>query len=342
MVLYIETIILFINLLGNKKTLDFQILIDSIRNVNKDILSSADIIRTFFVKNQDKFEQFYENIQDQLKNSHKNIRASHRSDHEEWFKGLPKAIITKEEAMVRKSQDRIRGYFYKTKEELTNCKIYRENVRGREIITEILHVFQAFLIGMDYFGSLFDRKCENKHKSVLSIDELDARVTGPPTKKRRQMIVEIFNDSKLKEDYCVSLCNTDGEFRCHGVWNSDSCSYEDHRINPYLSKENAVLFQVWNLDHQIELSRSVLPSLLEAVKLISEEGVLCLKHKKPAIMVSIIKYFREIFTVDNLRLVHIICHDKATHRLESKQVVLCLNCREYKMIKNFVNKINII
>lgn len=312
---------------------------ESIRNVNRDILSSADVIRKFFNENRDKLETFCQNVQDQLQTSHEHIRATHRSEHEEWFKGLPKAIETKEDAMTKKSQDRIRGYFYKAKEELTTCKIYRESARGREIINETLDTFQAFLTGMDYFGTLFNRKCENKHKSVRTIDELDAKITGPPRKKRRAMILEILDGSKLQKDYCVSLCNAEGEFRCHGVWNSDACEYKEHRINPYMSRENAILFQVWNLDHQIELSRSILPSLIDAIHSVSGEKALCSKHQKPAVTVSVIKYFRELFTMDNLRLVHIVCHDKSTHGLESKCRILCPDCREYKMIKQFQNKI---
>lgn len=48
-----------------------------------------------------------------------------------------------------------------------------------------------------------------------------------------------------------ALCDALGEFRCEGVWNANNCAYGDrHRINPYRSHEELVLFSTWNLDHK--------------------------------------------------------------------------------------------
>lgn len=53
------------------------------------------------------------------------------------------------------------------------------------------------------------------------------------------------------EEDMEAMCDERGEFICKGVWNRDSCQYEDdHKINPYKSKEELVLFSTWNLDHQ--------------------------------------------------------------------------------------------
>lgn len=49
----------------------------------------------------------------------------------------------------------------------------------------------------------------------------------------------------------TALCDETGEFRCRGVWKNDKCLYADrHKINPYRSKEELVLFSTWNLDHK--------------------------------------------------------------------------------------------
>lgn len=48
-----------------------------------------------------------------------------------------------------------------------------------------------------------------------------------------------------------ALCDSKGEFRCEGVWSANSCAYGDrHRINPYRSREELILFSTWNLDHK--------------------------------------------------------------------------------------------
>ena len=55
-----------------------------------------------------------------------------------------------------------------------------------------------------------------------------------------------------KEDM-TAICDKSGEFKCKGVWNVEKCLYADkHKINPYRSKEELVLFSTWNLDHKLE------------------------------------------------------------------------------------------
>lgn len=311
---------------------------EAIRHVQGNVFTSADIIRNFVSENRDEFDRFLEELQSESKSYRENTEASHRTEHKEWFEGIAPNLTTKEEVMAKRSQDRIRGYFYKAKDELTKSTIYRTNSKARELIKQILDVFQYNLIGLDYFSSLFNRSCENRHESV-SLDDVDAKAMEPSRKKRRELIRRDFSDSQMKQDYYVSLCNAGGEFRCHGAWNNETCKYDEHRINPYASRENAVLFQMWNLDHQIEFNRSVLPSLLSAIQRIVEDKVVCPKHKLPAKSVSIVKYFLELFTVDNLKLVHIVCHDKGVHDLKSKGRVICSKCREYKIIEKLLKKI---
>lgn len=133
-------------------------------------------------------------------------------------------------------------------------------------------------------------------------------------------------------DLHKSLCSNLGSFTCYGPWFQSKCTYNSHNINPYTSREHLILFQTWNLDHQIEFSRAVLPSLLENVALIVEGRAICQKHKSQAVHIDILTYFKELFTISNLKLVHIVCHDKGSHDLKSKGAVLCTKCEQYKFL----------
>lgn len=317
---------------------------DCIKKSQTTVFSTADIIRNFVNENRTEFDKFLIELQTQTHSSNENTLASLRSEHEEWFEGIPPSITTKEEVMARRSQDRIRGYFYKTKEECMKSEIYRKNVKARELLKRILDIFQHFLIGVDHFSSLFNRKWENRHKIVMQHeddedDDVDATANGPPRKKRREMIRDALSGSQLKSKFYVSLCDQQGVFRCHGSWDSDVCKYPGHRINPYSSRENVVLFQVWNLDHQIEITRTVIPALLADVMRVVEGRAICRRHNKRGKTVSIVKYFLELFTMDNLKLVHIVCHDKGSHSLKSKGTIICEKCREYKTVERFMGKI---
>lgn len=169
-------------------------------------------------------------------------------------------------------------------------------------------------------------------------DETDATSAKSKRRKIDSETKSKISDSNLFRKYQVTLCNDLGSFDCHGIWTSTSCSY-GHNINPYSSRESAVLFQIYNLDHQAEISRSIFPSILKSVEaLVSEE--VCIKHNKKAVAISTLTYFREIFTVGNLKLVHIVCHDKGSHDdIKSKGSILCDKCEEFKKIQKIKLKI---
>jgi DNA fragmentation factor beta subunit len=71
-----------------------------------------------------------------------------------------------------------------------------------------------------------------------------------------------------------------------------------------------------------------------------EKNLKCEEHVKNFTSISIITYFLEIFTVKNLKLVHIICHDKGSHDRETKGRLLCGDCKEMKLIKKIKMKIS--
>lgn len=313
---------------------------DAIRNVHSDVFHTADAIRNFVTENRSEFNRFVGEYQTTIKQTVEKTRASQRDEHKEWFDGVPTSLATKEDVMARRSQDRIRGYFYKTKEEIQKSPIYRANKKARNMLDEMLEIFQYFLLGVDYFSALFNRKWDIRHRSVANAENENDDIDGTPRKKAKiAAIRDIFNETSLKRQYYVSLCNELGEFRCHGIWCDEHCKYSNHMINPYATKENVILFQMWNLDHQIEISRSVIPKILEDIEQIAIHRAKCTQHKQPAQMLSIMKYFLELFTMDNLRLVHIVCHDKAGHDLRSKGKVLCEKCAEYKSVKAILKKI---
>lgn len=266
-------------------------------------------------------------------------KTSNIDDHPEWFLGLDCKKTHKEDVMRMKSRDRIKGYFYKTKDELCKSLIYRSNAKGRKIIDDLLTDFFIFLNGVEYFECLFDRSHANKFIPNLE-DETDAKAIV----KRRRIDAETkmrIKESTLFDDYTVSLCNELGYFNCHGVYNSDKCNYS-HRINPYAARESLILFQIFNLDHQIEISRSIFPSILKNVERLCEdkEEIVCEKHKRACSELSILTYFQEIFTMKNLKLVHIICHDKGTHELKSNGGLICDNCKESKLLRKFKLRIS--
>ncbi|XP_077469786.1 DNA fragmentation factor subunit beta isoform X2 [Stigmatopora argus] len=99
------------------------------------------------------------------------------------------------------------------------------------------------------------------------------------------------------------LCTREGWFTCQGSFDQAKCP-SLHSINPYGSRERRILFSTWNLDHRIEKRRSIIPALLEALR----------HHKCKDINLDY--FYRLLFTWENLKLVHIVCHKKEAHHLQ--------------------------
>ncbi|XP_026541351.1 DNA fragmentation factor subunit beta [Notechis scutatus] len=105
-----------------------------------------------------------------------------------------------------------------------------------------------------------------------------------------------------KEETKDRLCTPEGWFSCQGPFDTEDCCWR-HSINPYGNKESRILFSTWNLDHIIEKKRAVLPTLVEAVKGCDGKEI------------DWEYFYRLLFTTDNLKLVHIVCHKKTVHNL---------------------------
>lgn len=314
--------------------LDFELLYETIKTMNSDVLQAGELITQFLSENKKEITDVLIEAQKQYKDM---IDLSLKSDHKEWFQGQDLKLSTKEEVMARRSQDRIRGYFYKTKDELTKNELFRSNKLARNIFNNFIEILKQLLVGVDHFSCLFDRKFKNKHKSISFTDDDEIDALGPsPRKKIKENVKNILKNNDIFNDVSVSLCSNSGDFKCQGIWNQNICNYPNHLINPYASRENLILFQIWNLDHQIEITRSVIPSIIQSVESLAEKTGFCSKHKRPGQNLTVIKYFLELFTVDNLKLVHIVCHDKSTHEnLKSKGGIICEKCEEFVFLKKF-------
>ncbi|CAH1285284.1 unnamed protein product [Diabrotica balteata] len=127
-------------------------------------------------------------------------------------------------------------------------------------------------------------------------------------------------------DDMKSICDRQGTFQCQGRWDKEQCLYSPtHSINPYLSRESRIIFQTWNLDHNKERSRSVIPAVCAAlrsshlaaahaeIRRIHVDLDLDKKGKHRNVCLDIKGIYNDLFTLNNLKFVHIVCHDKGAH-----------------------------
>ncbi|XP_052034270.1 DNA fragmentation factor subunit beta [Apodemus sylvaticus] len=126
------------------------------------------------------------------------------------------------------------------------------------------------------------------------------RVLGSMSQKLKSMQ---YNGSYFDRGAEASsrLCTPEGWFSCQGPFDLESC-LSKHSINPYGNRESRILFSTWNLDHIIEKKRTVVPTLAEAIQDGRE--------------VNWEYFYSLLFTAENLKLVHIACHKKTTHKLQ--------------------------
>lgn len=193
--------------------------------------------------------------------------------------------------MHRRCQDRIRGYLYKTIEQIKCSDVYMNDRKARQQLLRAIAFFKVQLKEDHYFGYYFDRSRAPSDPKDDKTDETDSSscyehcpcklgyisderyLRSPPTNAAVDSVkIEDETDArKLRKseandeepESCpypvksrdrheqIAVCDNKGEFRCEGRWNMDGCAYGDrHKINPYRSKEELVLFSTWNLDHK--------------------------------------------------------------------------------------------
>ncbi|XP_001599808.1 DNA fragmentation factor subunit beta [Nasonia vitripennis] len=353
---------------GEKLLTEADVLYQMLRKVNESFLKSGERAAGFLT---DKLKIKIAVLNRALNNDDKKTLCSRREDHPEWFAGLETNSPTKEAYLHRRCQDRIRGYLYKTIEQVRSSEVYDADPQARRQLERVIVFFKLQLRKDHYFGHYFDRtrsvikskpeegvsssqsddetdsaqNCPYEHcpcklsissyeRYILGLsvdctdeddDEVDAKkfVRSATERKAEEVEDELSDDPKkskepLREEAgekcpyelverskgeMTALCDETGEFRCSGVWKNDKCLYADrHKINPYRSREELVLFSTWNLDHKIERSRTLVPQLLK----VSKKGDMNEK--------DVLEFYNNLFTVQNLRLVHIVCHDKGAHK----------------------------
>ncbi|XP_071581486.1 DNA fragmentation factor subunit beta isoform X1 [Temnothorax nylanderi] len=334
---------------GEQVLSDADILYDALRRVNIDFLTAGDRVTQFLTDNLKAKVALLNRV---LNKDDSKTALSTRQEHPEWFENLETNYMSKEAYMHRRCQDRIRTYLYKTIEQIKCSDVFMNDYKARQQLLHTIAFFKLQLKEDHYFGYYFDRsraetesdtdetdygRCydhcpcnfgrisdetylrqpylrlpqsleTNVTADSDTIDETDARKFLDSEKKNAKAASD-----KKWEDSCpyrvkprdtqIAICDRKGEFKCEGRWNADGCPYGDrHKINPYRSKEELALFSTWNLDHKIERSRTLIPQLLQ----ISRQDTINEQ--------DIYDCYDNLFTVKNLRLVHIICHDKGSHK----------------------------
>ncbi|XP_038212280.1 DNA fragmentation factor subunit beta [Zerene cesonia] len=268
---------------------DFDYYYNLIRTAKKDFIDTGLAAKEFLDTNlREKFKVFQRYI---VAADNAKTMLSERSQHPEWFEGLEPSEKTKEQSMSKRVKERMRGYYYKTKTALQSSELYTcsRNGHGKKLIDQFLLDLRKLLESSKYNEGYFNRKHEKE----------------------------------------IRLCNESGLFECGGLWNNEKCAYEnEHIINPYRSREERIIFQTWNMDHRIELSRAIIPQIIQAIDNIYKGDATCRTCLKDSLCYNIEtdRYYLQIFTRENLKLVHIVCHYKGKHEAESGVYTICNKC----------------
>ncbi|XP_040843747.1 DNA fragmentation factor subunit beta [Ochotona curzoniae] len=155
--------------------------------------------------------------------------------------------------------------------------------------------------------------CESRIRSYLREVSSHVTMVGPEAREEFLRVLDAMGQKLRSVHYNGSyfdrgaaagsrLCTPEGWFSCQGPFDMADCTSR-HSINPYSNRESRVLFSTWNLDHIIEKKRAVVPTLAAAVQ-------------DPGGREVDWEYFYSLlFTTENLKLVHIACHKKTTHKL---------------------------
>ncbi|CAH2037894.1 unnamed protein product, partial [Iphiclides podalirius] len=281
---------LFILLTSKQKMVtDFEYYYNVIRSTKQDYINTGVAAKEFLTTNiQEKFKVFQKYIAaaDDAK-----TMLSERTQDPTWFEGLEPSEKTKEQSMCKRVKERMRGYFYKTKSALQSSDLYvhSKSGRGKKLIDQFLLDLRRILESNRHNEGYFNRKAPKD----------------------------------------MRLCADDGLFLCGGLWSDDKCNYGgEHAINPYRSREERIIFQTWNLDHKIELSRSIIPSVLRAIGALYNgefQCVACDRWRGDG-GIETDRYYLQIFTRENLKLVHIVCHYKGKHDVGSDMFTVCASC----------------
>lgn len=174
--------------------------------------------------------------------------------------------------------------------------------------------------------------CESRIRSYMKEVQSSAAAADPAVRDEYKKLIETMSNElrAVKYNGCyfdrtegkgACLCTAEGWFSCQGPYDMDDCSSK-HSINPYSNRESRILFSTWNLDHRIEKKRSVLPRLTGALK---ESNGREINWKY---------FFNLLFTLENLKLVHIACHKKTSHNLTCEESMVYIRRKPTRKIQN--------
>ncbi|KAM5324156.1 DNA fragmentation factor subunit beta isoform 2-T2 [Glossophaga mutica] len=240
-------------------------------------------------------------LADLLHTISENIAAETRAEDPSWFEGLESRFRSKCSYLRFSCESRIRSY-------LREVGPHQGGVPGGGRRAASL----APRTGLPDRGA--GRRAPAR-SHVLGVFQVSAHtsVVGAQAREEFARVVDAMGQKLRAAKYngCYfdrgakagsRLCTPEGWFSCQGPFDTASCASR-HSINPYGSRESRVLFSTWNLDHVIEKKRTVIPTLAEAIE---DQGGRQLDWEY---------FYGLLFTCENLKLVHVTCHKKTTHRL---------------------------
>ena len=210
-----------------------------------------------------------------------NSEAETRDDDVTWFEGVERRFRTKDDVMRDGARRRVRSYLNSARDYVKQRTPEDRDVAS--VMTSLLDVYKCRLADNDFYSVYFSRR-HNGDKSQL---------------KKGQG----YNSKHLQAPFC----DTSGWFSCEGDFSASACDAK-HVINPFASRASRIVFSTWNLDHRVEKSREVLPSLWSAILNLNDDVT-----RSKRLRLNEDYFYELLFTRINLRLVHIVCHDKKGH-----------------------------
>uniref|UniRef100_A0A7N5JM58 DNA fragmentation factor subunit beta n=1 Tax=Ailuropoda melanoleuca TaxID=9646 RepID=A0A7N5JM58_AILME len=226
-------------------------------------------------------------LADLLHTVSENIAAETRDEDPPWFEGLESRFQSKSGYLRYSCESRIRSYLREVGVRAGPAAGVGTPSAG---VPQCPAVSPA-LLQVHSYASLVSMEARDEYSRVADL-------------MCRKLRASRYNGSYFDRGAKAGgrLCTPEGWFCCQGPFDVDTCASK-HSINPYGNRESRVLFSTWNLDHIIEKKRTVVPALAEAIT------------ERDGREVAWEYFYGLLFTLENLKLVHIACHKKTTHKL---------------------------
>ncbi|XP_016916229.1 DNA fragmentation factor subunit beta isoform X2 [Apis cerana] len=278
---------------GEKVLSDADLLYDTLRRVNIDFLIAGEKASEFLAENLKAKVAVLNNA---LNKDDSKTAFSSRDEHPDWFQGLETNCATKEAYLHRRCQDRIRGYLYKTIDQIKSSDVFSKDPRARKQLLYAIAFFKMQLKEDHYFGYYFDRS-RAKIGSLGGRDERDSSTScydHCPCRLKWLDESTYFRLFGTIGQHCddVDAVKRRNERNCGAKGEEEE--EEAEKTCPYKIRRTG--------EDTIERSRTLIPLLLK----LATQGT--------ANEMDLFEIYDNLFTVKNLRLVHIVCHDKGSHK----------------------------